>query len=66
MCKAMEELRVESYAEGKAEGVEIGKMEQAKKTALKLSRKGNPVEEIADLLGYDVDTVSSWIAPKAC
>lgn len=30
MCKAMEELRVESYAEGKAEGVEIGKMEQAK------------------------------------
>ena len=59
-------LRVESYAEGKAEGVEIGKMEQAKKTALKLSRKGNSVEEIADLLGYDVDTVSSWIAPKAC
>ena len=41
-------------------------MEQAKKTALKLSRKGNSVEEIADLLGYDVDTVSSWIAPKAC
>ena len=66
MCKAMEELRVESYTEGKAEGVEIGKMEQAKKTALKLSRKGNSVEEIADLLGYDVDTVSSWIAPKAC
>ena len=66
MCKAMEELRVESYAEGKAEGVEIGKMEQAKNTALKLSRKGNSVEEIADLLGYDVDTVSSWIAPKAC
>ena len=66
MCKAMEDLRVESYAEGKAEGVEIGKMEQAKKTALKLSRKGNSVEEIADLLGYDVDTVSSWIAPKAC
>ena len=66
MCKAMEELRVESFAEGKAEGVEIGKMEQAKKTALKLSRKGNSVEEIADLLGYDVDTVSSWIAPKAC
>ena len=66
MCKAMEELRVESYAEGKAEGVEIGKMEQAKKTALRLSRKGNSVEEIADLLGYDVDTVSSWIAPKAC
>lgn len=66
MCKAMEELRVESYAEGKAEGVEIGKMEQAKKTALKLSRKGNSVEEIADLLGYDVDTVNSWIAPKAC
>lgn len=64
MCKAMEELRVESYAEGKAEGVEIGKMEQAKKTALKLSRKGNSVEEIADLLGYDVDTVSSWSPRK--
>ena len=44
----------------------VNKMEQAKKTALKLSRKGNSVEVIADLLGYDVDTVSSWIAPKAC
>ena len=66
MCKAMEELRIESYAEGKAEGVELGKIEQAKNIALKLSRKGDSVEEIADLLGYDVDTVSSWIAPKAC
>ena len=66
MCKAMEELRIESYAEGKAEGVELGKIEQAKNIALKLSRKGDSVEEIADLLGYDVDTVNSWITPKAC
>jgi len=65
MCKAMEELRVESYAEGKAEGVEIGKMEQAKKTALRLSRKGNSVEEIADLLGYDVDAVKQLDRPES-
>lgn len=31
MCKAMEELRVESYAEGKAEGVEIGKWNEQKR-----------------------------------
>ena len=45
MCKAMEELRVEANAEGKAEGVEIGKNGTGKKTALNSVRKGNSVEE---------------------
>lgn len=65
MCKVMEELRNESYAEGKAEGVTLGKTELAKATALKLSKKGDSVEEIADLLGYSVETVTEWLTPKA-
>ena len=40
MCKVMEDLRNESYAEGREE--------QAKSTAIKLNQKGLPIEDIAD------------------
>ena len=60
MCKAMEELRDESYAEG----MEQGKLEQAKVMAMKLWLKGEPVEEIADLVGFSVSTVEKWLTPK--
>ena len=58
MCKVMEELRVESREEGR--------IEQAKATALKMSQKGIPVSDIADLVGFSVETVTEWLAPKAC
>lgn len=62
MCKVMEELRVESFTEGREEG----KVEQAKATALKMSQKGIPVSDIADFVGFSVKTVTEWLAPKAC
>ena len=57
MCKAMEELRDESYAEGREE--------QAQMTARKLYKKGYSFEDIAEMVEYSVDTVQQWLTPKA-
>ena len=65
MCKAMEELYAEGKEEGRAEGMEQGKLEQAKAMAQKLLRKGDSLEEIADLVGYSVSTVKKWFNPTA-
>ena len=69
MCKAMEDLRNESYAEGKIEGKiegkNEGKLEQAKIIAFKLSHNGNSIADIANLVGYSEEDVSRWLAtPK--
>ena len=65
MCRAMEELYAEGKEEGRAEGMEQGKLEQAKAMAQKLLRKGDSLEEIADLVGYSVATVEKWLTPAA-
>lgn len=57
MCKVMEELRDESYAEGR--------MEQARMTAKNLKLCGLTLEQIADAVGFDVETVRKWLTPKA-
>ena len=61
MCKVMEDLRDESYAEG----IETGKIEQAKVMAMKLWMKGESIEEIAELVGFSAATVEQWLTPKA-
>ena len=58
----MEELRVESFTEGREEG----RVEQAKATALKMSQKGMSIDEISELVGFSIKTVTEWLAPKAC
>lgn len=57
MCKVMEELREESYAEGRIEGRET----QAKLTARNLYQQGLKVEQIADAVGFSVDVVEEWL-----
>ena len=53
MCKVMEDLRNESYAEGREE--------QAKITAFRMGEKGRSPEEIAELIDFDVETVKKWL-----
>nr|WP_243107363.1 helix-turn-helix domain-containing protein [Clostridium sp. TM06-18] len=53
----MEDLRNESYAEGRKE--------QAKATAIRLNQKGLPIEDIADSIGFSIETVKNWLTPKA-
>ena len=61
MCKVMEDLRDESYAEGHAEGRE----EQAKMTAKNLYEQNLSIEQIAKAIGFDIATVEKWLTPKA-
>lgn len=73
MCKVMEDLRVESFAEGRKEGREEGRQEgrqegeinKSKAFAAKLHQKGYSIEEIADMVEYSTETVAEWLTPKA-
>lgn len=53
MCKAMEELRVES------------RREMAVEMAQNLYEQGVSIEQIAKASKVDVDTVKGWLTPKA-
>ncbi len=53
MCKVMEELRNESCAEGREQ--------QAKATAIRMSKRGRSIEEIADCVDFDLETVRKWL-----
>ena len=53
MCKAMEELRVESRKEMPVE------------MAQSLYEQGVSIEQIAKASKVDVDTVKGWLTPKA-
>ena len=57
MCKVMEDLRDESYAEGREE--------QAKMTAKNLYEQNFSIEQIAKAIGFDISTVEKWLTPKA-
>ena len=61
MCKVMEDLRDESYAEGHAEGRE----EQAQMTAKNLYEQGLTIEQIARAIGFSMETVEKWLTQKA-
>ena len=52
MCTFFEELR----AEGKLEG----EKKQAKETAIRLKEKGFSFEDIAEVIGFSVETVKEW------
>ncbi len=56
MCKAMEDLRNESYEEGRES--------QAKDTAVRMSEKGISVEEIAEIVGFNADKVKKWLVTE--
>lgn len=60
MCKVMEELRDESYAEGRNEG----RIEQAMITAHNLYVAGMSIEKIASAVNYSIDEVRTWIEKK--
>ena len=53
MCKVMEDLRDESFAEGREEG----RMEQARLTAQNLKLHGLTPEQIAGVVSFDIETV---------
>ena len=43
------------------EGREEGRIRQAKVTALKLQKKGHSIEDIAECVDFDEETVKKWL-----
>ena len=64
MCKVMEDLREESFAEGREEGRAEGRKKQAQMTARNLSVQGLSAEQIAQAVGFSVEAVKEWLAQK--
>ena len=65
MCKVMEDLRDESYAEGRAEYHAEGWEEQAQMTAKNLYEQSLTIEQIARAIGFSMETVEKWLTQKA-
>ena len=65
MCKVMDDLRVQSFAEGKEEGREEGREEQARAMAENFYKMGMSIEQIAKGSGYGIETIKQWLTPKA-
>ena len=61
MCKAWEEQKYEGREEGRELGREEGRILQAKVTALKLQKKGHSIEDIAECVDFDEETVKKWL-----
>lgn len=66
MCKAEEELMMESKNEGLAQGREEGAVQQAQATAIRMSQKGCTIEDISDFIGYQIDVVRGWLEFADC
>lgn len=61
MCRVMEELRIESFTEGREEGRE----KQARLIANNLRKQGWTAQQIAQTVGFDVATVTQWLEDDA-
>ena len=61
MCKAWEDQKNEGRELGREEGREEGRIRQAKVTALKLQKKGHSIEDIAECVDFDEETVKKWL-----
>ena len=65
MCKAWEEQKNEGRELGREEGRELGREEgrirQAKVTAIKLHKIGHSIEDIAECVDFDEETVKKWL-----
>ena len=55
--------RKEGEAIGIQKGETIGRMEQAKATAIRMNKKGLSLEDIAEAIDFNIETVKTWLAP---
>ncbi len=54
----------EMIQKGREEGREQGRIDALKDTAIRMSKKGRSIEEIADCVDSDVETVKKWITAR--
>lgn len=58
MCEIADKI----YREGIEQGIEQGKLESQKETAMNLAQMGMPEEQIARALNLDLELVQKWLA----
>ena len=61
--KGREEGREEGEAIGREAGRKEGVIEQAKATAIRMNKKGLSLEDIAEAIDFNIETVKKWLAP---
>ncbi len=61
MCNVSDYWEEVALQTGRKEGREEGRKKQAMETALKLKKKGHSLEDIAECVDFDVETVRKWL-----
>lgn len=61
MCNVSDYWEEVALQTGRKEGRKEGRKKQAMETALKLKKKGHSLEEIAECVDFDVETVRKWL-----
>ena len=61
--RGREEGREEGEAIGREAGRKEGVIEQAKATAIRMNKKGLSLEDIAEAIDFNIETVKKWLAP---
>ena len=61
LCKGLRDLIEDGKIAGKSEGKSEGKLEQARFTAIRMAQKGSSIEDIADMVDFDIETVKNWL-----
>ena len=67
MCNLSDAIENRGREEGEVIGIQkgeaIGRMEQAKATAIRMNKKGLSLEDIAEAIDFNIETVKTWLAP---
>ena len=77
MCNLSDAIENRGREEGREEGEAIGReagrkegrkegvIEQAKATAIRMNKKGLSLEDIAEAIDFNIETVKKWLAPMS-
>ena len=67
MCNLSDAIENRGLQKGEAIGREAGRkegvIEQAKATAIRMNKKGLSLEDIAEAIDFNIETVKKWLAP---
>ena len=61
MCNVSDYWEEVALQTGRKEGRKEGRKKQAMETALKLKKKGHSLEDIAECVDFDIETVRKWL-----
>lgn len=60
MCQAIADMREEERQAGRQEGIQEGRQESYRRTIRNMLKRGDSLEEIAEILELPIETVKAW------